>query len=110
MLQLRMHLIGLVALVSPVLFAGPARADGFHCGTRLVKTGDSDHAVIAKCGQPQSRGPWLETQCSPRGNCRSVQVGEQWTYDFGPDQFMRHLRFRNQRLEVVEQGDYGERR
>ena len=106
-MRLRLRLIELFALVSPVLFAGPARADGFHCGTRLVKTGDSDHAVISKCGEPQSRGPWLETQCSPRGHCQSVQVGEQWTYDFGPDRFMRHLRFRNQRLEAVERGDYG---
>jgi Protein of unknown function (DUF2845) len=54
--------------------------------------------------------PWLETQCSPRGHCQTVQVGEQWTYDFGPDRFMRHLRFRNQRLEAVERGDYGHRR
>ena len=96
---------GLLLLVS----AGQARADGFYCGSRLVKQGDSDAAVLAKCGEPDSRAPVVETQCLAPGWCQTVQVGERWTYDFGPQQFMRHLTFRNQRLYRVEAGEYGHR-
>lgn len=90
--------------------AGPARADGFYCGNRLVKHGDSDSAVQAKCGEPDSRAPVVETQCLAPGWCQTVQVGERWTYNLGPQQFIRHLTFQNQRLYKVELGEYGHRR
>ena len=99
-----------VSPLSPIPSARPAHADAFHCGSRLVKPGDSAETVIGKCGEPQTRAPLLETQCLPLTGCQSVQVGERWTYDFGPDRFMRHLSFRNQRLEAVQAGDYGHRR
>jgi hypothetical protein len=32
---------------------------------------------------------------------------EEWIYNFGPTQFMRILRFENNKLIEIETGDYG---
>ena len=99
-----------MTLALTTLSPEPARADAFYCGNRLVKRGDSDHGVRAKCGEPQSRAPVVETQCLSPGWCQTVQVGERWTYDFGPQTLIRHVLFRNQKVESVETGEYGQER
>jgi hypothetical protein len=88
--------------LAAVLLAGPAAADSFRCGTRLVTDGDSASKVQALCGPPTEitrseilrrpviwrfgRPYYLSDELTP------VPV-EYWTYNLGPAKLMRRLRF-----------------
>jgi hypothetical protein len=84
------------------------------CGTVLVSLGDTKLETLLKCGEPV----WRETLaggCCPGSYLRrdgrrfKTYSGffEEWTYNFGPQQFMRILRFQNGRLMDIELGGYG---
>jgi len=58
------------------------------CLGGIVATGDSDRAVVQKCGEP------LDVQ--------SVQdVGPVWIYNIGQSKFMYYLAFQNGRLQRI---------
>ena len=104
-----------------------AHADGMRCGTKLVSDGDSTFEVRSTCGDPHAVDrrteyrtvrDWIATPCAQvngRMHCgfvmeRTVEVTlDQWTYDFGPHQFVRYLVFEQGRLLRVETGGYGAR-
>ena len=77
-------------------------------------TGDTKLETLLKCGEPV----WRETLaggCCPGSYLRRAGgrfktysgFFEEWTYNFGPQQFMRILRFQNGRLMDIELGGYG---
>ncbi len=112
----------LLLLVGLVMNAGAASA--FRCGTRLVNIGDTKWEVLRKCGPPEWRDAWEEKRVDrvfrtpdvdfdrswesryPVGVVTYVPV-EEWTYNMGPSQFLRMLRFENNRLIHIETGGYG---
>jgi hypothetical protein len=83
------------------------------CGNDLVSPGDRMFEVLQLCGEPDYRevrddkrffrifrdGRFIEI-------LEEVEV-EEWTYNLGPYQFIRILRFENGRLVEIETGDYG---
>lgn len=104
-------------------------ANAFWCGSRLVNPGDTRSDVLRKCGPPDWVDSWEEARVErvfglpysrwhgghnwggsethfPRGVVIYITV-EEWTYNRGPTQFQRILRFENSRLVIVETGDYG---
>ena len=105
--------------------AAPAHAAGMRCGTKLVSDGDLAYQVRAICGSPDAQAlrietrlvsQWVNGPCVPAGatmRCGyltqvAVQVVvDEWTYDFGPHQFVHHLTFEQERLARVETGGYG---
>ena len=97
-----------VALLAVV--AVPARADSMRCGSRLIVQGDPIEKVLQNCGEPTSTyRTWIVRQ--PRyyvGSNEYVFPGEEdvpvdlWTYDFGPGQLIRRLRFVAGELESIE--------
>ena len=58
------------------------------CSGGIVATGDSDRAVVQKCGEP------LDTQFRQ-------DVGPVWIYNMGQSRYMYDLAFQNGRLQRI---------
>jgi len=97
-----------------VLFAAvPAYA--FRCGTRLISAGDPADKVLNFCGSPVSvqtrrtERPYIDDfgrSYLSRGLIEEVVI-EEWTYNLGPQQFMRLVRIENGRVVEVKSLGYG---
>ena len=116
---------GVALLVISVLLLAPLQtASAFRCGSKLVSIGDTRREVLDKCGSPGWVDSWMEERLFRgtgqamvnRGNNFTAQVPvatvvqvtiEEWTYNMGPTQFIRILRFENSRLTEIQTGDYG---
>lgn len=106
-----------------MLTGGISAADsGFRCeGGRLVTAGDHMHEVKKRCGDPDLVGTrtekrrqkykvrrWVSGTMEEVSEEREVEVTiDEWTYDLGPERFIRHVSFENQRVTLVTTGDYG---
>ena len=93
---------------SPV-FAWPVGAS-FRCGSRLVGPGQTVDDVHALCGTPTERAVTTELvtfRVAPDVTVTRPEVVDVWTYDRGPQQFVRLLTFRNGVLVDVDEGSYG---
>jgi hypothetical protein len=76
--------------VPAVLLMGFLSADAsIRCGTKLIEDGDSALKLLQACGKPMAGNPDL------------LEDGE-WTYNFGPDQFLVKVIIRNSRVERTE--------
>lgn len=114
---------GALVAFGVALAAGDAAADGMRCNNRLVSKGDATYAVRSRCGEPNDATRRVETRterrrvrvpCGPAGGlCDRVQevstdvVIDEWTYDFGPQQFVRYLTFVDGKLYDIATGSYG---
>jgi hypothetical protein len=115
----------LLLCAAACLSAAPAHAAGMRCGTKLVSDGDPLYQVKEICGVPDAQArrvetrlvsQWVNGPCVPAGH--SVRCGyvtqvavqvvvDEWTYDFGPHQFVHHVFFEQERLARIETGGYG---
>lgn len=89
-----------VLLSSGQVFAG----DTLRCGSRIVSIDMIAAAVRAICGEPAYRDYW---PLPDRRYWPGIDDTEVWTYNFGPNQLLRVLRFRGQRLRSIETDGYG---
>jgi hypothetical protein len=105
----------MIVLFSLLLIAAPAAASGgaFYCGNDLVQPGDRKIEVLHVCGEPDSVDAWDAVEDGGFfrfgrfwPSVEKVRV-EEWTYNFGPNRFMRILRFENGELVKIRDGDYG---
>lgn len=87
-----------------LLPAGAQATDNLRCGSRLVSIESLAGAVRAACGEPSYRDVW---QYYDDSAARYVGDTEIWTYNFGPNQLLRILRFRGGRLRGIETEGYG---
>ncbi len=80
------------------------------CSEQVVTIGDTTSEVIAKCGEPtwkDSRQEEIE-ETLDAGIRRKVFITvEKWTYNLGPNRFVRILTFRNGKLTDITTGGYG---
>lgn len=109
-------LFALVSFALVQLAAAPSQA--MTCQNRLVREGDASARVLELCGDPAeivqrtvSRSRVVQRQL-PDGtivaDAITVTVAvEQWTYDFGPQRFMRRLIFEEGTLVSIETLSYG---
>ncbi len=77
---------------------------------QLLNEGDLTGEVLLKCGEPARRESWEEKRVEavgPGREERTVIRVDQWTYNFGPHNFIHRLRFQNGRLVKIEQQGYG---
>jgi hypothetical protein len=119
----RLGLATLIAVLASGAIAGEAQAfSGFRCGTgRLVEEGDRPPEVQNRCGDPDTadtreehrsvrKTVWTYVDGVPIGKeveyTVSVMIDE-WTYDLGPNRFVRHLIFEDGRLIRVWTADRG---
>lgn len=100
------------------LVTGVADAeDALRCGTRLASTGNTKYQVRQVCGEPADisivgamRQPQLWFTGSrtyyldPPYIDMAVEV---WTYNFGPNKFLRRLRFEGEELVDIQSDGYG---
>lgn len=98
--------LAIIAIINS-LSAGAALA--LRCGDHLVSIGDSKVEVGAKCGEPMLRSQhneWVEEMdgASKRRITKSI---DDWTFNFGPTDFIYFLRFENGKLADLRSGGYG---
>jgi hypothetical protein len=83
---------------------------GPECEDRIISTGDTKGEVLAKCGEPfyrTSHDEELREQLDENRSRKLVVTVEEWTYNFGPQRFMRIITVRNSRVIDVRTGSYG---
>ena len=90
-MPLRLLLIPVLALL-----ATPAHA--LRCGTDLVREGDPAYQVRRACGEPG----WIGRYHWDHGAHAEV-----WHYNFGPNDLIRILHFRDGRLQRIETAGRG---
>lgn len=86
--------LGLLALAP-----ASAAADGMRCGRELVRDGHRTWDVVKRCGEP--------TSAVRRVEALTGITYDDWTYDFGRTEFVRHLFFQNGVLVHIAIGEYG---
>ena len=109
----RLLLLAALVFVASTLLA-PCAAEagrgGMRCGNRLVSGGERTDEVFRRCGEPSFRDfstEYVSIQTSP-GVFFSKEVPiETWTYNRGPREFVRYLKFRDGRLVRISEGSYG---
>jgi hypothetical protein len=98
------------------------------CGNVLVNKGDPQAKVLKHCGEPAGKtrsygirsGTYPELNSGISGYGETVTsrgrvylygqtevLLEDWTYNLGPDKFMRLIRFANGIVEEIKTLDYG---
>lgn len=97
---------------------GEPTAHAMRCRGRLIDPGDSPSRVRALCGDPtdvSTRVVERERAVHRRGPggtivSDSIRVSvevQEWTYDFGPQRFVRRLIFEDGVLIRISTGSYG---
>jgi hypothetical protein len=89
--------------------------DGDHPSSRLcdsaeIQAGISQYEILQRCGEPafkDSRQEEQLTSVDKNTNRLTIKRIDEWTYNFGPNKFLRILKFENGRLVDVETGDRG---
>lgn len=93
-----------------LLFCFHSPAFAFRCGDRIVSIGDSKAEVVLRCGEPASKDgrteEIIEKSDIDRKHRTRISI-EEWTYNFGPDKFIRIYQFKNGKLVDIRTGDYG---
>jgi hypothetical protein len=111
-----MRALRYVLMLIGLCVANASIADGLRCGNKLVVDGDTLDKVRTICGEPTevSRRDILQRPSFVRdgrvyyfGNESVLVPVELWTYNFGPNKFMRRLKFVDGRLQEIETLGYG---
>ncbi len=98
---------GVFCMVS--VFPGQA-AFGFSCDGMIVSPGDTKMEVLMKCGEPALRDSHeekLTERLDETAKIKTTVIVEEWTYNFGPQSFLRIMEFRNGKLADIRTGGYG---
>jgi hypothetical protein len=84
-------------------------ADSLRCGDKLVSTGDRTSEVLSVCGEPFWRDTWDEVVTLKKygETTTTSSTHEEWTYNFGPNEFVAFLHFEDGQLISVKNGGYG---
>ena len=101
-----------LALPGAALLTVPALAgaDSMRCGSRVVRDDDTIEQVLAACGEPvQKERTWIQRR--PRFELGGRQYSfpgtedvpvDLWTFDLGPNLFMRRVRFIAGQVDSIE--------
>jgi len=100
----RITLFAIISAASAAASGPVAAGDTLRCGSRIVSIDMIAAAVRAICGEPAYRDYWPSPD---RRYWPGAEDTETWTYNFGPNQLLRILRFRGQRLRSIETDGYG---
>ncbi|HTG01509.1 MAG TPA: DUF2845 domain-containing protein [Nitrospirota bacterium] len=87
-----------------------AKHEGRECSEQAVSRGDGKNDVLIQCGEPAMKDVHEEI-VSERLDSGALEkrtvVVEEWTYNLGPNRFVRILTFRNGKLTDIRTGGYG---
>jgi hypothetical protein len=85
-------------------------AFAFRCGDRIVSAGDSKAEVIMKCGEPaakETRTEEIIERIDADRKRRVMVFIDEWTYNPGPNAFIRILTFTDNKLTDIKETAYG---
>lgn len=94
-------------LASPCALVHAATLD---CGSRTVSVGDSRIDLLMTCGEPNAKESHQEEivdTIDGSSKQKTIIIVEEWTYNFGPSQFLRILTLKNGKITDIRFGDYG---
>lgn len=80
------------------------------CQGGIISTGDRSIDVLAKCGAPDSKESHQEElgeRLDDNTRQKTFTTVEEWTYNFGPTQFMRIVVLKNGVVANIRTGNYG---
>jgi hypothetical protein len=109
-------LITTLALVIGLAPSGAQASDTIRCGNKLVMEGDSSATVRDLCGAPaEVAHSTILRRPSYVRHGRVYYLGDElvevrvetWTYNFGPNKFMRRLRIVDGIVDDIETLGYG---
>ena len=107
---MKTSVIFLLFLVMGAASCPDGHAATLNCPGGIISAGDRSIDVLAKCGRPDSKESHREELSQMLGDNvkqkTSVTV-EEWTYNFGPIQFMRIVVLKNGVVDDVRTGTYG---
>lgn len=100
----------LIALAIIALIPGVGMSSGYRCEGKIISVGDTSGDLIAKCGEPdwkQSSTEEIITTIDKDTTKKILIDVEEWTYNLGPDRFMRIFKLKDGRVVEMRLGDYG---
>jgi hypothetical protein len=100
----------IIALAMIALLPGVSSASGYLCEGKIISVGDTSSDLIAKCGEPdwkQSSTEEIITTIDKDTTKKILIAVEEWTYNLGPDRFIRIFKLKNGRVVDIRQGGYG---
>lgn len=92
--------------------AGGSETGTMVCRGGIVSVGDAIPTVLHKCGPPAyatQREQSEVTGSTRRGGTKTITriTIDDWTYNFGPNEFMYQVIFENGRVARIESLDWG---
>ncbi|MHC1730114.1 MAG: DUF2845 domain-containing protein [Syntrophobacteraceae bacterium] len=75
------------------------------CKSGLIMLGESKLEIVSKCGQPASKET-VERRV-PRSVKPAYVTVEEWTYNFGPSDFIHVMEFEGSTLKAIRRGSRG---
>jgi len=107
-------------IIIPLSASSQTSQSAWRCGDALIQIGDTKASVLTKCGEPTIKTITTESYRkktnSKKTNSKSkrpgtdektVQTGEEWFYNCGPDAFNSYLTFKGKKLTLIELNEYG---
>lgn len=104
-------------LIVAISLPARALAETIRCGQNLASDGATQAEVLNRCGEPMSKVSRVETVSQETKSwSKNGLVGtthtitrtiDEWTYNFGPHQFMQLVTFVDGRLQSVRSLSYG---
>lgn len=91
------------------LFAEAQQTGTMRCRNGIVSINDTIPDVVKKCGSPSFQDRREETHSYGQPHNRSYETNtiDDWIYNFGPQEFMYKVIFRNGRVARIESLDTG---
>jgi hypothetical protein len=99
-----------IALSIIALLPGAGVSSGYHCEGKIISVGDTSGELIMKCGEPDWKQSYTEEiiETLDKDNKRNIHITvEEWTYNLGPQRFMRIFKLKNGKVVDMWLGDYG---
>lgn len=90
--------LALISCTMLFLLALAPRAEALRCGSDLVREGDLAYEVRRACGEPD----WVQSYYAGYGGGEEV-----WHYNFGPNDLIRIMQFRDGRLRRIQTAGRG---
>lgn len=104
--------IGTILLALAPWGAGATETGTMICKGGIVSVGDAIPQVLQKCGPPAFSTQWEQVEVGGsikpgvRRTYTKITVDD-WTYNFGPNEFMYRVIFENGEVARIESLDWG---
>ncbi len=98
------------SILTSLILSSHLSAATLSCEGGIVSIGDSRLDLQAKCGEPvakESREEEIIEKINREKTRRVFMTVDEWTYNFGPAQFMRIVTLKDGKVADIATRDYG---